>query len=150
MNTLRNNRMHSLETHHDRFSLSGHTHAGQVHALRLRLSSLDLQDLLTFRALQSGLFQTLGCVDLVHGVAHASVRRHLRDERSDDADAVAGHHLGQVLLQLVGDVFLALEGFVESEVAQGGADGVADIGAHLSIGIGQRIVGSVDLVANNL
>ena len=60
-----------------------------------------------------GLLQSFGRVDLVHGIAHAVVRRHVRDQRIEDEVAVRVHRRVQPSFDRQGDGLLGLERVVE-------------------------------------
>mmetsp|Transcript_13580 Transcript_13580/g.29819 ORF Transcript_13580/g.29819 Transcript_13580/m.29819 type:complete len:222 (+) Transcript_13580:788-1453(+) len=139
-----------LEPHHDRLALPSHSQARQVHRLCLCLCALHLEHLLSLCALGGGLLEALGAVDLVHGVHHPLVGHQLRHQRLHDGDAIRAHHLGERLLQRDGDLVLGLESLVQSQLAHRRSDHVADVGAHLTLRVEQRVVCLVHLVAYNL
>ena len=60
-----------------------------------------------------GLLQSFGRVDLVHGIAHAVVRRHVRDQRVEDEVPVRVHRRVQPSFNRQRDGLLGLERVVE-------------------------------------
>src|SRR5699024_810615 len=78
--------------------------------------------------------------------AHLRIGSDVRDERAHDLEPVAAHRLREPALDVLRDVVLRLEGRIQRQPRQRGADGVEDIGADLLLGVRQAVVGVGDVV----